>query len=45
MDHTGAMDEFGGLRAWFGRLRAARLEKIRAVHDPDGRFHSWMGRA
>lgn len=22
----------------------ARLDEIRATHDPDGRFHSWMGR-
>jgi FAD/FMN-containing dehydrogenase len=21
----------------------ARLEKVRADYDPDGRFHSWMG--
>jgi FAD/FMN-containing dehydrogenase len=23
----------------------ARLERVRATHDPDGRFHSWMGHA
>jgi FAD/FMN-containing dehydrogenase len=22
----------------------ARLDKIRAAYDPEGRFHSWMGR-
>jgi FAD/FMN-containing dehydrogenase len=22
----------------------ARLDAARAVYDPDGRFHSWMGR-
>jgi FAD/FMN-containing dehydrogenase len=22
----------------------ARLDKVRAAYDPDGRFHSWMGR-
>jgi FAD/FMN-containing dehydrogenase len=21
----------------------ARLDKVRAAYDPDGRFHSWMG--
>jgi len=21
----------------------ARLDKVRATYDPDGRFHSWMG--
>ncbi|MCB0895204.1 MAG: hypothetical protein KDB43_07485, partial [Nocardioidaceae bacterium] len=23
----------------------ARLDRIRAAYDPEGRFHSWMGRA
>ena len=23
----------------------ARLDKVRAVYDPAGRFHTWMGRA
>jgi hypothetical protein len=23
----------------------ARLDKVRSTYDPDGRFHSWMGRA
>jgi hypothetical protein len=23
----------------------ARLDKVRSAYDPDGRFHSWMGRA
>jgi FAD/FMN-containing dehydrogenase len=22
----------------------ARLDRVRAQYDPDGRFHSWMGR-
>jgi hypothetical protein len=22
----------------------ARLDKVRSSYDPDGRFHSWMGR-
>ena len=22
----------------------ARLDKVRSAYDPDGRFHSWMGR-
>lgn len=22
----------------------ARLDEVRAQYDPDGRFHSWMGR-
>jgi hypothetical protein len=22
----------------------ARLDRLRAVHDPEGRFHTWMGR-
>jgi FAD/FMN-containing dehydrogenase len=22
----------------------ARLDEVRAAYDPDGRFHSWMGR-
>jgi FAD/FMN-containing dehydrogenase len=22
----------------------ARLDRIRAEYDPDGRFHSWLGR-
>jgi hypothetical protein len=22
----------------------ARIDKVRSTYDPDGRFHSWMGR-
>jgi FAD/FMN-containing dehydrogenase len=25
-------------------LNMARLDKVRSTYDPDGRFHSWMGR-
>jgi FAD/FMN-containing dehydrogenase len=39
-------DENLGLRParFAGEEQMARLDALRAAHDPDGRFHPWMGR-
>jgi len=35
----------GGLGKFITDPNMARLDTVRSTYDPDGRFHSWMGRA
>ncbi|HEX3909971.1 MAG TPA: FAD-binding oxidoreductase [Solirubrobacteraceae bacterium] len=39
-------DENLGLRParFLGEAHMSRLDDLRAIHDPEGRFHPWMGR-
>ena len=39
-----ADENLGQRPAPFATEDMARLDRVRAAYDPDGRFHSWMGR-